>query len=219
MFLIKGEAMARPRKDAPEGPAKDRLDKAFWDMLAEMPFSEMTIKAISSRAHVNHNTFYYHYSSLEDMAQKLFDENMPRKMMGTIANALRSKDPEGVAVAFDEEMTEHMKKTQLFARSGSPYLVGLLRASIRNAWLETLGVDEHMLTPDEQSDIDFAVNGEIALMQQSREPFDGGMLARFAMRPLGRGVFGMMRQLEQRFSAARTMGNGQVKGLPAGRDF
>ena len=59
--------MARPK--AGDGPsAKERIGQAFWDLLEEMPYQEITLGNLCKRAHVNHNTFYYHYKSIDDLA-------------------------------------------------------------------------------------------------------------------------------------------------------
>lgn len=196
--------MARPRKDAHEKPAKQRLEDVFWEMLAEGPFSGMTIKAISARAGVNHNTFYYHFGSLEDMAEKLFEKNMLRSMIVAIAQRLRSADPVSEVMELNAEELDRLHKVQLFARSDSPFLTGLLNDSIRSVWLEILGVDEKTLSADELVDIDFAVGGEMALMRQEDSPLDGKTLARFAARPLGQGVFAMLSELEERRNGQQT---------------
>lgn len=61
--------MARPPKNA-EGPsATERMELAFWDCMKEMPFSEITVRDIVSRAKVNRNSYYYHYDSMWDLAQ------------------------------------------------------------------------------------------------------------------------------------------------------
>ena len=52
--------MARPRKDQ-EGPtAVERMEEAFWEILAEKPYAQITVGEIAKRAQVNKNAFYYH---------------------------------------------------------------------------------------------------------------------------------------------------------------
>lgn len=45
------------------------MELAFWDCMKEMPFSEITVRDIVSRAKVNRNSYYYHYDSMWDLAQ------------------------------------------------------------------------------------------------------------------------------------------------------
>ena len=45
--------MARPRKDQ-EGPtAVERMEEAFWEILAEKPYAQITVSEIAKRAQVN----------------------------------------------------------------------------------------------------------------------------------------------------------------------
>ena len=45
--------MARPRKDQ-EGPtAVERMEEAFWEILAEKPYAQITVGEIAKRAQVN----------------------------------------------------------------------------------------------------------------------------------------------------------------------
>lgn len=188
--------MARPRKDASGKTALQRLEYAFWDTLSQQPYSQMTIKAISARAGVNHNTFYYHYESLDDMAQRLFEKNLLHELPVAIVSALHAEDPVAGALNLTPDEMDRLEKTRLFARSGSPFLTGLLRESIKRAWFETLGVEEGGLSASELLDIDFVLGGELAMLQQASVPIDGETLAAFAARPLGRGIFAMVSGLE-----------------------
>lgn len=65
--------MARPKRS--EADAYDRIQTAFWDLLAEKPFEKITIAALSKKAAVNHNLIYYYFENLYDMAEKLFKAN------------------------------------------------------------------------------------------------------------------------------------------------
>ena len=49
--------MARPRKDEARPSAYERMTVAFWSLLEEKPYSAVTVKLITQRAGVNHNTF------------------------------------------------------------------------------------------------------------------------------------------------------------------
>ncbi len=55
--------MARPKRVEGEKAARERMEDAFWNMLSEMPYHEMTGKELRGRAGVSHNTFYYYYIS------------------------------------------------------------------------------------------------------------------------------------------------------------
>lgn len=61
--------MGRPRKEE-EGKARQALMDAFWELLAEDDYAQLSIRALSNRAHVNHNTFYRYFESIDDLAKK-----------------------------------------------------------------------------------------------------------------------------------------------------
>ena len=48
--------MARPKRS--EADAYERIQTAFWDLLAEKPFEKITIEDLSKKAAVNHNLIY-----------------------------------------------------------------------------------------------------------------------------------------------------------------
>ena len=60
--------MARPRKDQ-EGPtAVERMEEAFWEILAEKPYAQITVGEIAKRAQVNKNAFDYHFDGVGALA-------------------------------------------------------------------------------------------------------------------------------------------------------
>ncbi|ACV22877.1 DNA-binding transcriptional repressor FabR [Slackia heliotrinireducens] len=67
--------MPRPRKDDPQSAATSRIEAAFWRLLEEVGYSEITVRRISQAAGINRNSFYYHYESMEDLARKAFLNN------------------------------------------------------------------------------------------------------------------------------------------------
>lgn len=60
--------MPRPRRDSEILPAKERLENAFWTLLADRPFGKITVTDVVHEARVNRNSFYYHFSGLPELA-------------------------------------------------------------------------------------------------------------------------------------------------------
>ena len=58
--------MPRPRHDSEVLPAKERLENAFWELLADRDYRKITVTDVVREAGVNRNSFYYHFSSLPD---------------------------------------------------------------------------------------------------------------------------------------------------------
>ena len=51
---------------------KDIIVTAFWQLLDEKPFNQITVKGIVTRCQVNPNTFYYHFKDKFDVIHWIF---------------------------------------------------------------------------------------------------------------------------------------------------
>ena len=60
--------MPRPRKDSEILSATERRENAFWELLADHEYRKITVTEVVREAHVNRNSFYYHYASLPELA-------------------------------------------------------------------------------------------------------------------------------------------------------
>ncbi|MBT1169836.1 MULTISPECIES: TetR/AcrR family transcriptional regulator [Bifidobacterium] len=60
--------MPRPRHDSEVLPAKERLENAFWELLADRDYRKITVTDVVREAGVNRNSFYYHFSGLPELA-------------------------------------------------------------------------------------------------------------------------------------------------------
>ena len=189
--------MARPKRVEGEKTAYERMEDAFWEMLAEMPYHKMTGKELRERAGVSHNTFYYYFSDLDDMACKLFEGlNIAQGPMTAFAALQEGKDPANVVTAIPN-FRERYRKVCLLAGSGSPMLVGMLRKAALTAWLTAVGLDEADLTPEDRIDLEFAFGGGIALIASGMVD-DPTAFIHFPDREVGRGVLMKLQSLARR---------------------
>lgn len=179
--------MGRPRYEQGDATARDRLAEAFWAQLEETPFEQMTARGVAAAAGVNHNTFYRHFDSLEDMAGKLFDEitlaEVPPMLMaaasqGSMAEAARGVAPDPMA----------LQRAVLFARSGSAFLTRLVREKLAGAWLSAAGVRAEDLNAAQRVDADIVFGGIVAAMGDPLVQPDAAFIAQTMMRPLGRAM-------------------------------
>lgn len=78
--------MARPKKDAEGLAARERIVEAFWRLIEQKPYSDITIRGLCAMAQVNPNTFYRYFACMDDLAKRAFEENLvdgfPRMLMG-----------------------------------------------------------------------------------------------------------------------------------------
>ncbi|MDO4532206.1 MAG: TetR/AcrR family transcriptional regulator [Coriobacteriia bacterium] len=189
--------MARPKRVAGEKTAYERMEDAFWEMIAEMPYHKMTGKELRERAGVSHNTFYYYFSDMDDMACKLFEGlNIAEGPMTVFAAMQQGKHPASV-VATIPDFSERYRKLCLLAGSGSPMLVGMLRKAAITAWLSAAGLSEADLTSEDRIDLEFAFGGGIALLASGMID-DPSALAGFPDREVGHGILTKLQNLAQR---------------------
>ena len=188
--------MARPRGDSGAPSPRDRLAAAFWRQLGAMPFSEMTARGIASEAGVNHNTFYRHFDSIEDMAEKLFDDSVFDALPKALLDA-DDADGRVAAVMTSSIGPSDMSKALLYARSGSGLLVRLVRNALERAWLKAAGLDEGTLDADQRADLSIIFGGIVAAMADQRVEPSPAVFAGVMSRPLGRGMVDTLAAMRQ----------------------
>ena len=57
---------------------KESIYTAFKQMVCEMPYEKITVKALADRAMINRNTFYLHYESTDDVLREIQEGYMER---------------------------------------------------------------------------------------------------------------------------------------------
>lgn len=57
---------------------KIAIVSAFWQLLDEKPYSQITVKDIVTRCLINRNTFYYHFHDIPDLLEYSFKDAMDR---------------------------------------------------------------------------------------------------------------------------------------------
>lgn len=55
---------------------KDIIVTAFWQLLDEKPFNQITVKDIVTRCQVNRNTFYYHFHDIPELVEYSIKEDV-----------------------------------------------------------------------------------------------------------------------------------------------
>ena len=181
--------MGRPKYGPGDATARDRLSNAYWEMLAGMPFDEITVRTLSQKAGVNHNTFYRHFQGMDQMAAALFDEDIVRRFSSTLFSIANGDSVDQVMEPDDA------RKVALYARSGSSLLTTILREAIERVWLEAVGVDPYSLTKEQQMDCDIIFGGIVAAMGDPRLVPGRDTLAEVLSRPLGKTMLATLRDI------------------------
>lgn len=81
-MLWRRHGTAKEKEGRPS--AWDRMIEAFWKLLDEMPYSDITLMALIRRAGVNHNTFYYHFKNMASLAEAALENNLVEELPNLI---------------------------------------------------------------------------------------------------------------------------------------
>lgn len=186
--------MPRPRRDSEILPAKERLENAFWELLADREYRKITVTDIVREAQVNRNSFYYHFGGLAELADAAILREVERNPLKGIAGradlqhaAAPSSREAGddfkrrwhdhLSKALDDpEQCEHINRLALIAGPHSaPELMESLRDFSRLSLINALQLDPDHLTMKADLTIEFAVGGVLAILRRWPE-----LHARFA---------------------------------------
>lgn len=157
--------MGRPRKEE-EGKARQALMDAFWELLAEDDYAQLSIRALSNRAHVNHNTFYRYFESIDDLAKKAFEEVVPKHAPEILRKAVALEDINPFVFFNYAMFRDYSHFARLFIMSDSLYLNQVMQDTIKRIWLDYLNVQERDLAEEERVAVSFVLGGLISAMRE-----------------------------------------------------
>lgn len=156
--------MARPKKDQVGPTALERMREVFWELLEEKPYSAITVKLITQRAGVNHNTFYYHFQNIDDMAMRFFEDNVPAKLVDMVVDAFMGGSIDIALVGKEPNIEEHYRRIRAVMRSGSPTLMQLGKERLMRSWMERAGLGEDELSAADKARINYVWGGITAVV-------------------------------------------------------
>ena len=194
--------MARPSYDKDQPTAKSRLKEAFWKLLAENRYSQITVKKLSRSAQVNPNTFYYHYASMDDLA---FDALNDEKLF-EIPSIIRTGILSEVQLSLNEALEyivigERWKKIRLFITSDSTVLHQLFYDTMEQFWLSIIGVHRENLSKADALDLTFILHGAVSVIQRQTEQYSLDFIKSLPDRALGQGIMQTLENLIIKYQA------------------
>ncbi|MCR5732136.1 MAG: TetR/AcrR family transcriptional regulator [Sphaerochaetaceae bacterium] len=159
--------MARPKK-VDSGKALERLEDSFWKLLEENQYQMITIKLLTSEAKINHNSFYYYFSNIDEMARVFFYKRLKFEMLPDFTENLRTM----LETINDKDSGNYKNwmRITLFTCRGSEYLVSIFKEALRNRWaIFNPEIDITKLENNQLYLLDFLESGIIKLIAKSRE--------------------------------------------------
>lgn len=157
--------MGRPPKEE-EGKARQALIDAFWKLLAEDDYTQLSIRALSNHAHVNHNTFYRYFKSIDDLAKKAFEEVVPKHAPEILRKAVALEDINPFVFFNYAMFRDYSHFARLFIMSDLLYLNQVMQDTIKRIWLDYLNVQEKDLAEEERIAVSFVLGGLISAMRE-----------------------------------------------------
>lgn len=174
--------MSRPRHDSELTPAKERMENAFWALLEDREYRKITVTDIVREAQVNRNSFYYHYGSLNELADTAILQEVENTSIAQLVD--ETTDDHGIPSMDDDAVREHWHKrisaalnspehrtrlnhlALLAGPHSSPELMDSLRDFTRMTLFTALKLDESDMTLRSDLYIDFAVGGILAILRR-----------------------------------------------------
>ncbi|MDU3736788.1 TetR/AcrR family transcriptional regulator [Bifidobacterium scardovii] len=162
--------MPRPRRDSEILPAKERMENAFWELLADREYRKITVTDIVRAADVNRNSFYYHYSGLPELA----DSAIMHTVQNThLAFPTPNSDPDEmwrknvITMLRTSGPRERLDRLALLAGPhSSPALIDSLRDFGRLTMISTLQLDPDHLDLKTDLMLDFTVGGMLSVLRR-----------------------------------------------------
>lgn len=188
--------MARPKKSGNEPSALERMEAAFWEMLSEMPYESITISSLAHRANVNHNTIYYYYECIDQMALDLFDKTLPKNIGSLFLSVIHSGPSMFREVLSDEKTFEQWRKIHLFLRSDSPFLIDHLKKRLIESWCQAMNIRPDNLTQDQRLELEFIFSGMSAALRYAFDMNEPSRITVLVERPLGRAIIETLAALQ-----------------------
>ncbi|MCR5760672.1 MAG: TetR/AcrR family transcriptional regulator [Sphaerochaetaceae bacterium] len=177
--------MSRPKK-TDDGKAREAMEQAFWNLLEKMPYKNITIKTLAAEAGVNHNTFYYHFKNMEDLALYCFDNCVKQEVLPdfeqdllTLIHAIKNKDPHIYPI---------WRKVSLFTCRESDYLESVFKKALRQKWYTNAEVKDNKPDKGQDALMDFIESGIVILIAHARNLNDPSPLEHFLNSPFFSGV-------------------------------
>lgn len=134
--------MARPHYDPSQPKARELLIGAFWDLLFELPYPNISVRELCRRAKVNKNTFYYHFENLDSLAREAIDTAL-FKNLGILLSSKTGFTKEEIAALMETpEMQVKVKRASILLSPNGAALRDTASQQIINVWCELLGDTE-----------------------------------------------------------------------------
>ncbi|NMM97365.1 TetR/AcrR family transcriptional regulator [Bifidobacterium olomucense] len=169
--------MARPKTG--EQSAPEKMQDAFWTLLEQKPYAQITISDVTRMSGLNRSAFYYHYGNIPELADdaiaSIYDDP---DITAFIAHIIRQDEgidalrDYAIANIINPQRVASIRRLALIAGPhGSTGLANQLKTHVIEIWLSALGCDSAALNPGQRIILEFASSGILGVLAKAPEAF------------------------------------------------
>lgn len=188
--------MARPKVVAGEDTAYQKIEKAFWAELSEKEYTKITIASLAKRAGVNHNTLYYHFSSIDEIAYKLFYQNLESNETAQFLFQSVLNHTDMNILLNQPDIRKRLQHSILFARGDSAYLLSIFQEAVLNIWLGSCNLTLDDLSFENQLTLQFIFGGFTSILGAPKYAEHPEIIASFPTSEIGKAIIKTLAQIQ-----------------------
>lgn len=154
--------MARPSKQ--QESADLRIRNAFWKILEEHEYKDITVGMIVDEAQCNRGSFYYHYPNIEALVDCVINEELLgnftiTQVIFSVASGFKLKDSDR------DLITQQIKNLWLIAERGGLDLIDpKIKSGVIRMWTSILCPNGEELNPSTYALLEYTSSGIMGLM-------------------------------------------------------
>ena len=166
--------MARPKKGPGEEEAAARMESALLELIREESLERISVSQITSRAGCSRGAFYYHYTDIYDLFDRMVDRRIPVEVAGiAIAAAVSSGGDKDLLRNAFEDVVDRLSSTrsedirllcQVLDSKAGDRLAKRVKAVAFSVWSEALSPSGGPLESDVRIVVEFAMNGMLGVL-------------------------------------------------------
>ena len=164
--------MARPKEGI--GPsAQQRIEEAYWALLESMPHEKITIGQLCTKAHINHNTFYYHYQSIDDLVNQILERLVVSPShISFISHLFRTDELPSLFELFSQaHILSRLEKIRIVVGPhGTHWMKKKCEEAVLTIWFNLFKIDQTKLSQETHALLTFHLGGILALFSSEVSP-------------------------------------------------
>lgn len=157
--------MARPSAKSGDKHVQERLQEAFFTLLARYPIDEISVSMIVAEAKCARGSFYYHFESYDIFIEKMIYQTFPSEIPGIMADYFFLSKGDISETILDPALQAKIDRCCLLVGPHSSLsIIDKCKGFFLSAWCSTLGFSLADLPIEAQIIFEFVGNGLIGMM-------------------------------------------------------